>query len=453
MWGYRPPGSSKSTNKIWRYEDIVENEKFRNLIDGVHTYVWNQGGRSSGKSVATWREIIYKIMSIKNQSVLCVRDTLASHKDSTFSEAKKQLDYLGIQYEAKVSPIEIILSNGTQIFFRGLDDPVKIKSIIAEKPIGCVLFEEATGIASRQHIQMVTDSVRGVEQPYFIFNYNPDDETHFIREKVKPKNLRPNEKHIISTIYDNKFNTKEFIARIEDSKEYNIREYNIRALGLWQTLGTKTYQINPDINFFNPEITQPEKMFFHNIAFGIDIGEEDATTFVAIGFSENFNRVHVLEQYYHSNGEVAHDKDKKTLVEFRDDFINFYSDVVAKYQPAVSTVDIEYATGGKSLINLIRNHPIGCFMDIKEAIKYQIKDRVRSTNFMLNLGILVINDSLTYKNGCSITDEFKDSVRDLDKTNDEYWRCAKNDHGLAAFDYAMARYTTNIGMLYTEGVL
>ena len=90
-------------------------------------------------------------------------------KDSCFADLKWAINRLDVadDWKCTVSPLEMeYLPTGQKIYFRGLDNPLKITSITVEKGYLCwVWFEEAYQIISEGDFETVDESIRGYIPP------------------------------------------------------------------------------------------------------------------------------------------------------------------------------------------------------------------------------------------------------------------------------------------------
>ncbi len=124
-----------------------------------------KGSRASKKSKTTALWYIVNMMKYKNANLLVVRKVYRTLKDSCFTELKWAINRLGVSrfWEVKESPLEITYKpTGQKIFFRGLDDPLKITSIAAEKGNLCWCWiEEAYEITNEEDFNMLDESIRG----------------------------------------------------------------------------------------------------------------------------------------------------------------------------------------------------------------------------------------------------------------------------------------------------
>lgn len=94
-----------------------------------------KGSRASKKSKTTALNIIKRMMQYPQANTLIVRKVYRTLKDSCYTELKWAIHRLGVDayWEAKESPLEMTYTpTGQKIYFRGLDDPLKITSITVE---------------------------------------------------------------------------------------------------------------------------------------------------------------------------------------------------------------------------------------------------------------------------------------------------------------------------------
>ena len=112
----------------------------------VHTVV-EEGGRGSLKSSFCSVEIVLWLLKWPQSHALVMRQMGNTLEDSVYSQMLWAVAKLGLSehFLEKKSPLRLIYKpTGQTIYFRGLDDEMKIKGI---KPkfgyIGCLWFEEA----------------------------------------------------------------------------------------------------------------------------------------------------------------------------------------------------------------------------------------------------------------------------------------------------------------------
>ena len=102
-----------------------------------------KGSRASKKSKTTALWFIYNIMKYKGANLLVVRKTYRTLKDSCYTELKWAIHRLGVDafFNCTQSPLEITyIPTGQKIYFRGLDDPLKVTSITVDVGSLCWLW-------------------------------------------------------------------------------------------------------------------------------------------------------------------------------------------------------------------------------------------------------------------------------------------------------------------------
>ena len=98
-------------------------------------YLVCKGSRASKKSKTTALRFIVNMMKYNGANLLVVRKTYRTLKDSCFTELKWAIHRLGVDawWSIKESPLELTyIPTGQKIYFRGLDDPLKVTSITVD---------------------------------------------------------------------------------------------------------------------------------------------------------------------------------------------------------------------------------------------------------------------------------------------------------------------------------
>ena len=124
-----------------------------------------KGSRASKKSKTTALNLIARMIASPQANTLVVRKVYRTLKDSCFTELKRAINRLGVAqwWDIRESPLEMTYSStGQKIYFRGLDDPLKITSITVET--GCLCWawlEEAYEVMNEADFDMLDESIRG----------------------------------------------------------------------------------------------------------------------------------------------------------------------------------------------------------------------------------------------------------------------------------------------------
>lgn len=245
---------------------------FNRQIIPDRTYI-ARGGRGSGKSSYVSQKIIELIKQNPDLHACVCRKVGGTMRDSVFAQIKWAIGELGLESEfsAKVSPMEIELtSTGQRIYFRGLDDPIKLKSI---KPpfgaIGILWVEEADQIDGEEQLRSVRQSVlRGGAATYEFLTYNPPAAA---RNWMNRFVLVPNPNVVVhtSTYLDvpPEWLGKRFFDDAEFLRQTNETAYRHEYLGEIVGSGTAVFE-NLDLS----EISQETKKTFGFALYGVDWG-------------------------------------------------------------------------------------------------------------------------------------------------------------------------------------
>lgn len=123
-----------------------------------------KGSRASKKSKTTALWIISNMMKYPEANTLVIRKTYRTLKDSCFTELKWAIHRLQVDefWEIKESPLEMKYKpTGQKIYFRGLDDPLKVTSISVDIGVLCWLWiEEAYEITKESDFDIIDESIR-----------------------------------------------------------------------------------------------------------------------------------------------------------------------------------------------------------------------------------------------------------------------------------------------------
>ena len=113
------------------YDALLED-----VINHEHSIYILKGGRGSLKSSFIGFAIPLIMLEHPDVNALIVRKTAKTLRDSVYGQMQFAIDKLGLndEFTCRVSPMQIKrIETGQVILFRGLDDPMKIKSIKAPK--------------------------------------------------------------------------------------------------------------------------------------------------------------------------------------------------------------------------------------------------------------------------------------------------------------------------------
>ena len=156
------------------------NPAFENFIfDWFYKTYLLVGGYGSSKSYHIALKLLLKCLEEKRK-VLVVREVYDTHRDSTFSLFKEILQEMDLLAEtrkdakrkvvAKESPFKLTFPNGSEIIFRGMDKPEKLKSI---NGVTIVWLEECSEIKYAGYKELLGRLRHPHLSLHFILSTNP----------------------------------------------------------------------------------------------------------------------------------------------------------------------------------------------------------------------------------------------------------------------------------------
>lgn len=260
-----------------------------------------KGSRASKKSKTTALWFITNIMRYPEANALVVRKTYRTLKDSCFTELKWAIQRLGVKdlWEVKQSPLELTyIPTGQKIYFRGLDDPLKVTSITVDKGYLCWLWvEEAYEITSEDDFNVLDESIRG-ETPDNLFKqititFNPWNERHWLKRRFFDVDNDPDILAITTNYQCNEWLDEADLKVFERMKNGNPRRYQVAGLGNWGIVDGLVYE-----NWREEDFKLDELKGCKTIC-GLDFGyTNDPTAFVVAFLNEQDKKLYVFDELY-----------------------------------------------------------------------------------------------------------------------------------------------------------
>jgi len=270
-----------------------------------------KGSRASKKSKTTALWFITNIIKYPEANALVVRKTYRTLKDSCFTELKWAARRLGVEehFIFKESPLEITYKpTGQKIYFRGLDDPLKVTSVTVD--VGCLCWmwiEEAYEVMKEDDFNVLDESIRG-ECPEGLFKqitltFNPWNERHWIKKRFFDAEPDPDILAITTNYLCNEWLDKADLKVFETMKKNNPRRYAVAGLGGWGVVDGLVYEN------WREEAFDIEEVRKYKSAFGLDFGYTNDPSAFFVGFVDLENkRLYVWDEFYQhgmSNRRIA----------------------------------------------------------------------------------------------------------------------------------------------------
>ena len=305
-----------------------QNIKLPEVVGRGYATFWNfrgryrvvKGSRASKKSKTTALFFIWGLMKWKDANLLVVRKSYRSLKDSCYTELKWAINRLGVDewFYCKENPLEITYKpTGQKIYFRGLDDPMKVTSITVETGNLCWMWiEEAYEIMNESDFDMLDESIRGeVPDDLFkqiTFTFNPWNERHWMKHRFfdevvgYDKEKNPIYKERTESISDDgdilaittNYMCNEWLDKgdkqlFEAMKKNNPRRYAVAGLGGWGIVDGLVYENWREESFTLDDIRNCKTIS------GLDFGYTNDPSAFFVGFLDVQNKkLYVWDEFY-----------------------------------------------------------------------------------------------------------------------------------------------------------
>ena len=263
------------------------------------TYVF-EGGRGSTKSSFISLKIIELLKNNPNMHACIVRKVAGTLRDSVYAQMLWAINELGLndEFDNTVSPLEITYKKTKQkIYFRGCDDPIKLKGIKTTFGyVGILWKEEKDQLAGEAEERNVNQSVlRGGDKSYDFSSYNPPKSKSNWVNKAKEV---PNENRVIhhSTYetVDDEWLGQKFISDAEHLKEINKEAYDHEYLGIPNGNGGNVFEYL-EIR----TITDEEIATFDRIMAGVDFGwYPDQYCYLRTYYDSARQKIYLIDELY-----------------------------------------------------------------------------------------------------------------------------------------------------------
>jgi phage terminase large subunit len=259
-----------------------------------------KGSRASKKSKTTALWFIWNMMKYPEANTLVIRKTFRTLKDSCFKELKWAVKRLKVEHlwDFTLSPLEATYKpTGQKIYFRGLDDPLKVTSIAVE--VGCLCWmwiEEAYEIMKEDDFNILDESIRGKTPPglfkQITITFNPWNERHWLKKRFFDN---PDEETLaITTNYKcNEWLDEADLKVFETMMKNNPRRYAVAGLGGWGIVDGLVYENWREEAFSIDDIKNCES------AFGLDFGYTNDPSAFFCGFIDvQEKKLYVWDEIY-----------------------------------------------------------------------------------------------------------------------------------------------------------
>lgn len=272
----------------------------RDIRDKKHLEYVFKGGRGSTKSTTVGMTIVELMKNNHDIHAVVCRKVGNTIKDSVYNKIKWAIGKQEFteEFDSKLSPMEITLkSTGQKIYFRGADDPDKIKSINPEFGyIGILWFEELDQFAGPEEIRKIEQSaIRGGNLAWIFKSFNPPKTMNNWANKYV---LEPKENRIVhsSTYLDvpKEWLGQPFIDEAEHLKEVNPNAYEHEYMGIANGNGGNVFEYLEIRDITDEEISHMDRIFA-----GVDYGWfPDAFCYLRTYYDSAREKIYLIDELY-----------------------------------------------------------------------------------------------------------------------------------------------------------
>lgn len=238
----------------------------------------------------------------------CFRKVGGTLADSCFSQFQWCAAQLGLadRYIFRKTPLTIIRKGTDQrIYFRGLDDPLKARSLRTPfSYISDLWFEETSEYSGIEEIQDVTRSIqRGGSEFMTYYSYNPpetssnwvnyslaqleEEDPTFKRYASDYRSVPP------EWLGEKFFRDAEILRRLDE------RQYRHVYLGEITGNGGTVFPRVKLVEFSDDDIAR-----FENVRWGADFGLRDPTTLIGLNYDKGGQRVQIFSEWYKTDATL-----------------------------------------------------------------------------------------------------------------------------------------------------
>lgn len=287
------------------------------------------GGYGSGKSYHIAFKIILKLLEEKRKC-LVVREVFSTIQESCYDLFCEVLDRMDLLTEdvflyrkkktkvlALKSPMKFRFPNGSQIIFKGMDNPEKVKSINGVSIIWCEEASEIKYVAYKELLGRIrTPDV----SMHFILSCNPINKENWIYRHFFARLDDEGKEHIIldenkfyekraivkngvyyhhSTPDDNPWLPWQYLKRLNDLRMYDYHLYLVARWGRFGATGTRVLpqlKVTNRVDVFEAAIARlgPENMYF-----GFDFGfEESFNAVISMSVCVKTQTLYIWDEIY-----------------------------------------------------------------------------------------------------------------------------------------------------------
>ncbi len=213
------------------------------LRESESRYLVLYGGAGSGKSLFTVQRLLVRLMEQPGRNLLVARAVAATHRDSTYALFKQVIGRWGLSglFKCSNSELRITCINGSEVIFKGLDDPEKLKSVtFPSGELTDIWIEEASELSEGQFNQLDLRLRGQGPSKQITLTFNPISSVHWLKRRFFDS-PDPRARVLKTTYKDNLFLDEDYRRTLEGYRESDPYYYQVYCLGEWGVLGRSVF--------------------------------------------------------------------------------------------------------------------------------------------------------------------------------------------------------------------
>ena len=269
-------------------------------------YVVCKGSRASKKSTTAALKIIVLMMQYPLSNCLVVRKTLATLRDSCYSQLRWAIRRLNVEkfWKDTINPLQLTyLPTGQKILFRGTEDSDKIKSITVEHGFLNLAWAEEAFELEFEEFDKIDKSLRAqMPEGYFtqwLITFNPTSSSSWLKSFFFD-NPRDNVLALTTTYHCNEWLSDEYKEILEYTRIHDPEKYKVDGLGEWGLEGGRYFsEWRESIHVVKPFAIPSNWIKFRAMDFGQ--AKPSACLWFAVDYDNN---LYAYREFYSWGGKA-----------------------------------------------------------------------------------------------------------------------------------------------------
>lgn len=305
------------------FEDLVINWDYKTYLA--------IGGYGSSKSYHVALKIILKLLEEKRK-ILVIRQVFETMRDSSFSLLLEIIEDMDIEHlvKATTSPMKLEFANGSEVIFKGMDSPKKLKSI---NNVSIIWIEECSELNYEGYKELLGRARHPYLSIHFILTTNPIGEEnwvykHFFKDEEEQRFVLDDEelyrRRIVvknNTYYhhsiaeDNHFLPYSYIEQLDELKSYDPDLYRVARLGKFGISGTR---VLPQFEVIDHEeaLAKAGGQPAANHRVGMDFGFITSyNALISVAVDDKKKELIIYDEYYKRN--MTDDRTKEEIKDYK----------------------------------------------------------------------------------------------------------------------------------------